>query len=222
MNTRSPGLSSQPASSEPSITVSAPATSALAMSPEYCSPPSPITGTPAGLARLRRLVDRGHLRHADTGDHAGGADRAGPDADLHAVRPGVDQRLRAASRVATLPPTTSTSRARRARPSAARSCPARRVEWPFAVSTTSTSTPASTSAIARFQASSKKPIAAPTRSRPAGSLVASGYCSLLVKSLTVIRPLQPARVVDQRQLLDLVLGAAARIAVVAVDADRGR
>ena len=27
--------------------MSAPATSALAMSPEYCSPPSPITGTPA-------------------------------------------------------------------------------------------------------------------------------------------------------------------------------
>src|SRR5215207_5247725 len=44
----SPGLSSQPASSEPNMTVSAPATSAFAMSPEYCSPPSPITGTPAG------------------------------------------------------------------------------------------------------------------------------------------------------------------------------
>ena len=44
----SPGLSSQPASSEPSITVSAPATRALAMSPEYCRPPSPISGTPAG------------------------------------------------------------------------------------------------------------------------------------------------------------------------------
>ena len=29
--------------------LAAPATSALAMSPEYCSPPSPITGTPAGL-----------------------------------------------------------------------------------------------------------------------------------------------------------------------------
>src|SRR5919107_4200486 len=48
MNTRSPGDSSHPASSEPSMTVSAPATSAFAMSPEYCRPPSPITGTPAG------------------------------------------------------------------------------------------------------------------------------------------------------------------------------
>src|SRR3954447_13888833 len=45
----SPGDSSQPASSEPTITVSAPATRALAMSPEYWSPPSAITGTPAGL-----------------------------------------------------------------------------------------------------------------------------------------------------------------------------
>ena len=46
--TSSPGDSSQPASSEPSITVSAPAAIALAMSPEYCMPPSAITGTPAG------------------------------------------------------------------------------------------------------------------------------------------------------------------------------
>src|SRR4029450_4615579 len=47
MKISSPGLSSQPARSEPSMTVSAPATSALAMSPEYCNPPSPISGTPA-------------------------------------------------------------------------------------------------------------------------------------------------------------------------------
>ena len=30
------------------MTESAPAAIALAMSPEYCRPPSPITGTPAG------------------------------------------------------------------------------------------------------------------------------------------------------------------------------
>ena len=42
--------------------------------------------------------------------------------------------------------------------------------------------------MARFQPSSKKPTAAPTRSRPASSFVASGYCSDLVKSLTVISP----------------------------------
>src|SRR5690606_13724892 len=48
--TISPGDSSVPASSEPSITASAPATSALAMSPEYCNPPSAMTGMPAGAA----------------------------------------------------------------------------------------------------------------------------------------------------------------------------
>ena len=50
-------------------------------------------------------------------------------------------------------------------------------EWPWAVSTTIASTPASTSIIARSQASPKKPIAAPTRRRPWGSLLASGYLS---------------------------------------------
>ena len=52
MKTTSPGLSSHPASRLPSMTVSAPAAMALAMSPEYCRPPSPITGTPAGRAAL--------------------------------------------------------------------------------------------------------------------------------------------------------------------------
>ena len=93
--TSSPGLSSQPASSEPSITVSAPATSALAMSPEYCRPPSPIDRDAGRPARQRRLVDRGDLRDADAGDDAGRADRARPDADLDGVDAGVDERLRA-------------------------------------------------------------------------------------------------------------------------------
>ena len=42
----SPGASSVPASSEPTITVDAPAASALAMSPLVRMPPSAITGTP--------------------------------------------------------------------------------------------------------------------------------------------------------------------------------
>ena len=49
-NTVSPGASSHPASRLPTMTVSAPAAIALAMSPECCRPPSPITGTPAGRA----------------------------------------------------------------------------------------------------------------------------------------------------------------------------
>ncbi len=56
------------------------------------------------------------------------------------------------------------------------------------MSTTITSTPASTRVRARLYDSSPTPIAAATRSRPASSLVACGYCSLLVKSLTVISP----------------------------------
>src|SRR5699024_9502543 len=51
-STTSPGDSSVPASREPTMTVSAPATRALAMSPEYCRPPSPISGTPAGPVAL--------------------------------------------------------------------------------------------------------------------------------------------------------------------------
>src|SRR6266850_756299 len=45
--------------------------------------------------RFGDVLDRGDLRHADSRDDAGGADRAGPDADLHAVRAVVDQRPRA-------------------------------------------------------------------------------------------------------------------------------
>src|SRR5215471_18268471 len=44
--------------------------------------------------RQRRLVDRAHLRDADAGDDPGGADRARSDTHLHAVRSGVDERLR--------------------------------------------------------------------------------------------------------------------------------
>ena len=43
----SPGASSVPASTEPSITQSAPAASAFAMSPELRMPPSAISGTPS-------------------------------------------------------------------------------------------------------------------------------------------------------------------------------
>jgi hypothetical protein len=46
----SPGLSSVPASIEPSMTVSAPAAIALAMSPDEVMPPSAITGTPCRIA----------------------------------------------------------------------------------------------------------------------------------------------------------------------------
>ena len=168
--------------------MSAPATSALAMSPEYCRPPSPITGTPAGWQASDGLVDRGDLRHADPGDDAGRADRAGPDADLDAVRAGVDQRLGAGAGGDVAADDVDVRVSARLEPG--RPCRARARAWPCAVSTTSTSTPASTSVrgplprVARRRRPRRRP-----RSRPSASLVACGYCSDLTKSLTVISPL---------------------------------
>src|SRR3954447_22508577 len=92
----------------------------------------------------------------------------------------------APARVATLPPTTSTLCPTSARSLATVSSTRR--EWPCAVSTISTSTPASTSIMARAYPSSPTPTAAATTSRPSGSLVASGYFSVLLKSLMVISP----------------------------------
>src|SRR4051794_11777480 len=157
------------------------------MSPEYCRPPSPTTGTPAGrqaFATSWIAVICGTPTPATT--RVVQID-PGPTPTLTPSTP-ASTRAWAALRVATLPPTTSTC-------ATAGSLLSRRIisstlaECPCAMSTMSRSTPASTSAIARFSASSKIPIAAPTRSRPESSLVASGYFSLLAKSFTVIRPL---------------------------------
>ena len=60
--------------------------------------------------------------------------------------------------------------------------------WPWAVSTTTTSTLASTSAAARSRTSGVTPRAAPTRSRPSESLQAFGYLICFWMSLTVMRP----------------------------------
>ena len=90
----------------------------------------------------------------------------------------------APARVATLPPITSVSELAlicATMSSTACACPC-------AVSTTRKSTPVSISAWARRLASSPTPTAAPTTSRPAGSLVAKGNFSLLVKSFTVMSP----------------------------------
>ena len=90
----------------------------------------------------------------------------------------------APSRVATLPPTMSISVLRLSR----RTISITAWEWPWAVSTTRKSTPASIKACARFSASSPTPIAAPTTRRPLASFVAQGYLSALTKSLMVNRP----------------------------------
>ena len=92
----------------------------------------------------------------------------------------------APSRVATLPPITSTPTLDLIFDIQLRAL----LLWPCEVSTTRKSTPASASAWARSSASGLAPTAAPTRSRPSASLAAFGYFSALTKSLTVIRPLR--------------------------------
>ena len=83
-----------PASSEPSIAVDAPAASALAMSPEYCRPPSAITGTPDGAhaaTASRIAVICGAPTPATTRVVQ---IEPGPTPDLHRVGAGLDQRGR--------------------------------------------------------------------------------------------------------------------------------
>src|SRR3954452_11433618 len=149
----SPGLSSQPASREPTMTVSAPATVALAMSPECCSPPSATTGIPAGL----QASDASYTA-VTWGAPTPVTTRVvqiepGPTPTLTASAP-ASTNAWAPCRVATLPPITWTCRvaesdfSRWTMSSSSRTCPC-------AVSATSTSTPASISVVARSQASPK-------------------------------------------------------------------
>ena len=89
----SPGASSVPANMPPSMTVSAPAAIAFAMSPDEVMPPSAITGTPwrdATSATSWTAVICGMPTPATTRvvQIAPGA-----DAGLHRVGAGVDQRL---------------------------------------------------------------------------------------------------------------------------------
>jgi len=63
-------------------------------------------------------------------------------------------------------------------------------EWPWAVSMTMTSTPASTRAAARSMDSGPVPTAAPTISRPLASLAELGYWRVFSISLIVISPLR--------------------------------
>ena len=154
-----------------------------------------------GLARA--VVDRGELRHADAGDHAGGADGAGADAHLDRVHARVDQRAGAPRRW------------RRSRPPARSPCSACGCRattfstprlWPCAVSTTIMSTPARARAsdahlAIRAHADCRGARGAAPWSpwpRPGGGAVFS-------MSLRVMRPRSIAVGVDHRQLLDAVL-----------------
>ena len=98
------------------MVVDAPAASALAMSPEYCSPPSAITGTPAGAhaaAASMIAVICGAPTPATTRVVQ---IEPGPTPTLTASAP-ASTSAAAALRVATLPPMTSTTlRKRSSRP----------------------------------------------------------------------------------------------------------
>ena len=69
------------------MTTLAPAARALARSPEYFTPPSAMMEHAVLGGHAGGVIDGGDLGHADAGHHAGGADGARADADLHAVGP---------------------------------------------------------------------------------------------------------------------------------------
>ena len=87
-------------------------------------------------------------------------------------------------------------------PSAAPPPRATPLECPCAVSMTTTSTPASTSATDRSKPASPTVEAAATRSRPSSSLAASGFSTACSMSLMRQEPGQPPALVDHQQLLD--------------------
>ena len=73
------------------MTQSAPAASALVISPEYLMPPSAITGMRVLRAARAQFNNGGDLRHARAGDHARGANGSRSHADLDGIGAGPDQ-----------------------------------------------------------------------------------------------------------------------------------
>ena len=60
-------------------------------------PPSAMTGMLPSRA-LAQYINGGYLRHTDSGDYAGRADRARPDADLYGICSGFAKRDRCLAR----------------------------------------------------------------------------------------------------------------------------
>src|SRR6202453_3345785 len=161
----SPGDSNVPENHDPIITFEAPAASASATSLGCLTPPSAHTDASSRLASAA---------HSSTAENCGRPTPViirvvhiapGPTPTLTMSAP-ADTRSATPAAVTTLPATTGTagSRARTA-------CSAQIIfSWcPCAVSTTSTSAPASSSSLARVATSPLTPSATPTRSRPAES-----------------------------------------------------
>ena len=169
--------------------MSAPATSALAMSPEYCSPPSPITGTPAGAqarAASKIAVTWGTPTPATT--------------RVVQIEPGPTPTFTAST------PASTSACAPGPRGDVAADDlhvggrgvglePADHVQQQPGVAVRGVGDEHVDPGL--DQGSSRAPrrrrrsrSRAPTRSRPSSSLVASGYFSVFTKSLTVIRPVR--------------------------------
>src|SRR3954468_5935372 len=182
----SPGVSSVPANSEPTIAQSAPAASALARSPEYLMPPSAITGVPDFRASSTQSMIAVICGTPTPATMRVVQIEPGPMPTLMQSAPASISAL-APSPVATLPATTCTlfdSRLIRLTASSTY------LEWPCAVSTTTRSTPAAISASERANPLSPTVVAAATRNRPCSSLQAFGLATDFSISFTVMRPTQ--------------------------------
>ena len=149
---------------------------------------------------LRAIVDRRDLRHADAGDDARRADRPGPDAGLDGVRAGS---ISASARLARSRCCRRRDRRRTASLSA-RAIAITPREWPCAVSTTSTSTPAVDQRLRALERVRPDADGRADAEPAAGVLRRVRVLDRFSMSLTVIRPAEDAVRVDDRQLLDLV------------------
>ncbi|MCY1286493.1 hypothetical protein D9M70_354690 [compost metagenome] len=133
-------------------------------------PPSAISGTPLPASAAATLATAEICGTPTPATIRVVQIEPGPMPTLTPSAPASTSAL-AASPVAMLPPITWTS---------GKVCLTQRTrsitpwEWPWAVSTMITSTPAATSAVTRSAVSAPVPTAAPTRRRPWSSLLASG------------------------------------------------
>ena len=161
-----------------------------------------MTGTPC-----RAAADRARRRSRSPGERRRPRRSAwcrslpGPMPALTASAPGVDQRLGRLGRRDVAGDELDVAET----PFRFRTISSTPREWPCAVSTTSTSAPAATSACGALDRVAAR--RRPRRRRAAGRArpcVACGYSIRFWMSLTVIRPLRTPLLVDDRQLLDLV------------------
>ena len=184
------------------MTTLAPAAMALVTSPEYLMPPSAMMGMPCFAGGAVGLGDGGDLGHAGAGDHARGADGAGPDADLDGVGAGVDEGHGAlvggdvaGEQVDVGKALLDLARRLRGRGRSGRG----RSRW------RARRRAAATRSAARSRKSPVAPMAPPTRRRPLVILAGVGVFQLLLDVLDGDQALELVVVVDDQELLDAVL-----------------